>query len=180
MTLKIQENVPLAPLTTFNIGGPARYFAELESEQDITDAASLAEEREVPLIILSGGSNVLVPDEGLNAFVAIISLKDCKLNGNVLEAGSGCNLLSLIRYAAQAGLGGWEKLAGIPGTICGAIRGNAGAFGTEIKDLPFACFRHTVKSVVSKMVSSSSQIQRNDFRQYDALLFGQTFNKIFR
>src|SRR3990167_1316397 len=136
MTLSIQENILLAPLTTFKIGGPAKYFAETHSEEEIREALAVAHDKNIPAIIMGGGSNVLVPDKGLNALVVFISLTDFKLNGKELEAGAGCNLLSLIKEASQAGMGGWEKLAGIPGTIGGAVRGNAGAFGTEIKDFP--------------------------------------------
>ena len=136
MAIQIQENVPLAPLTTFKIGGPAKYFAEAHSEEEIREALAVAHDKNIPAIIMGGGSNVLVPDEGLNALVVFISLTDFKLNGKELEAGAGYNLLSLIKEASQAGMGGWEKLAGIPGTIGGAVRGNAGAFGTEIKDFP--------------------------------------------
>src|SRR3989338_8352874 len=136
MAIQIQENVPLAPLTTFKIGGPAKYFAEAHSEEEIREALAVAHDKNIPAIIMGGGSNVLVPDNGLNALVVFISLTDFKLNGKELEAGAGCNLFSLIKEASQAGMGGWEKLAGIPGTIGGAVRGNAGAFGTEIKDFP--------------------------------------------
>ena len=132
--LNIKENVPLAPLTTFKIGGPARYFADASSEEDIREATEWARERGVRLIALAGGSNVLVPDEGLNALVVRISGNDYAFVENALSAHSGCNLLSLIRVAGDKGFGGWEKLAGIPGTIGGAVRGNAGAFGPEIKD----------------------------------------------
>ena len=136
MAIRIQENVPLAPLTTFKIGGSARYFAEAHSEEEIREALAVAHDKNIPAVIMGGGSNVLVPDEGLNALVVFISLMDFKLSGKELEAGAGCNLLSLIKEASYAGMGGWEKLAGIPGTIGGAVRGNAGAFGTEIKDFP--------------------------------------------
>lgn len=136
MSIKIQENVSLSPLTTFNIGGPARYFAEVRSVEEIKEALAISHQRKLPLIILAGGSNVLIPDEGLNALVISILLTDFKLKDNVLEAEAGCNLLSMIRKTSQAGCGGWENLAGIPGTIGGAIRGNVGAFGTEIKDFP--------------------------------------------
>src|SRR3989338_10223569 len=135
MVIKIQENVPLAPLTTFNIGGSARYFAEIKSEAEITEVFAVAQEKGIPLIMFAGGSNVLVPDEGLNALVVSISLKNFTCRYNVLEAEAGCNLLSLIREMSNINLGGWEKLSGIPGTIGGAVRGNAGAFGVEIKDV---------------------------------------------
>ncbi|MDO8482185.1 MAG: UDP-N-acetylmuramate dehydrogenase [bacterium] len=135
MSIIIQENVPLAPLTTFQIGGSARYFAEARSEDDIRMCITAAGERKVPLIVLSGGSNVLVADIGLDAFVLHIVTDECSIKGRVVEAEGGINLLSLIKKTSQAGIGGWEKLAGIPGTLGGAVRGNAGAFGTEIKDV---------------------------------------------
>ena len=134
MILDIQENVPLAPMTTFKIGGPARYFVVAKSEADIREALDWAKERKLRHIIWAGGSNVLVPDEGIEALVMCIENQDLSFFRNTLEADAGCNLLSLIRTASEKGLGGWEKLAGIPGTLGGAVRGNAGAFGPEIKD----------------------------------------------
>jgi UDP-N-acetylmuramate dehydrogenase len=134
MTLDIQENVPLAPLTTFKIGGPARYFVNVSNEEDIQEALAYAGARHLPFVVLAGKSNVLVPDEGLDALVIHIQGGKAQWQNETLLADAGCNLLSLIREAAARSRGGWEKLAGIPGTIGGAVRGNAGAFGPEIKD----------------------------------------------
>lgn len=130
----VKENIPLAPLTTFGIGGPARYLVDVKNEEDIRAAIEWAKERGVQFIILAGKSNVLAPDEGLNALVIHLVEGHFSLEGTSLVADAGCNLLKLIRECAKQGLGGWEKLAGIPGTIGGAVRGNAGAFGSEIKD----------------------------------------------
>ncbi|MBI5456122.1 UDP-N-acetylmuramate dehydrogenase [Candidatus Kaiserbacteria bacterium] len=132
--IEIKEHVPLASLTTFEIGGNARYFAEAKNENDIQDAMSWAKEHGKPYIILAGGSNVLVPDEGIEGLVINIVSQKFDISETGVHAEAGCNLLQLIRSAADAGLGGWEKLGGIPGTIGGAVRGNAGAFGPEIKD----------------------------------------------
>ncbi|MEK7106668.1 MAG: UDP-N-acetylmuramate dehydrogenase [Patescibacteria group bacterium] len=136
MAINVQENIPLAPLTTFNIGGPAKYFVDVRTETDLREAILWAKEKDTEFVILSGGSNALVPDEGLNKLVIHITRGDFSIREQSLTADAGCNLLELIRAASENNLGGWEKLAGIPGTIGGAIRGNAGAFGTEIKDLP--------------------------------------------
>ena len=136
MALDIQKNVPLAPLTTFKIGGPAQYFVDVQSEADMQEAILWAKERKIDFVILSGGSNILIPDEGLNKLVIHITKGAFAISERVLEADAGCSLLELIRAASEKNLGGWEKLAGIPGTIGGAVRGNAGAFGTEIKDFP--------------------------------------------
>lgn len=133
--MKIKENIPLAPLTTFKIGGPARYFTEESSEQELHEALSWASEHAMPFVILAGGSNVLVPDDGLEALVIKIASCGYSFGGTTLAADAGCNLLALIHATAEKALGGWEKLAGIPGSIGGAIRGNAGAFGTEIRDV---------------------------------------------
>lgn len=134
MSLRIQENIPLAPLTTFGIGGSARYYTEVSTEEGIREVIEWAREQNTELVFLAGGSNVLVPDEGLDALVARVVGDAHTFEGRTLHAHPGCNLLSLIREAGKRGLGGWEKLAGIPGTIGGAVRGNAGAFGPEIKD----------------------------------------------
>ncbi len=128
------ENVPLAPLTTFEIGGNARYFIEVHNDADLLDALRYADVNRYRTVILAGGSNVLVPDRGLDAMVIRMSGSAHSFEGLALKANAGCNLLSLINDASSQSLGGWEKLAGIPGTLGGAVRGNAGAFGPEIKD----------------------------------------------
>lgn len=135
MPIKIQENIPLAPITTFHIGGPARYFTEVHTEKQLCEAIFWAKENLITPIILAGGSNVLIPDEGLNTLVIHIAGTTFSFAGSLLNSDAGCNLLRMVQATAERGLGGWEKLAGIPGTIGGAIRGNAGAFGTEMKDV---------------------------------------------
>src|SRR3989344_6081926 len=111
MTLDIRENVPLAPLTTFKIGGSARYFVDVRNEEEIRAALAWARERSVRLVILAGNSNVLVPDEGINGLVMHICGSSYEFERNELSADAGCNLLSLIRAASERELGGWEKLA---------------------------------------------------------------------
>lgn len=134
MTLKIQENVPLAPLTTFQIGGAARYMTDARKGDDIREAIQWAKEKGARLVVLAGGSNVLVPDDGLDALVVRIVGNLYSFSDGVVDSWAGTNLLVLMRAVGAQGYGGWEKLAGIPGSIGGAVRGNAGAFGSEIKD----------------------------------------------
>src|SRR3989344_6028920 len=116
--MEIKENTPLAPLTTFRIGGPARWLVEARNQSEIKEAVLYAHAHDLPFVVLSGGSNVLVPDEGLHALVIHVLEGEHAFTGNALRADAGC-----------------EKLSGIPGSIGGAVRGNAGAFGTEIKDV---------------------------------------------
>jgi UDP-N-acetylmuramate dehydrogenase len=142
MTVEIQENVALAPFTTFGIGGDAKYFVEVQNDEALREALEWAHEKNLKFLILSGGSNVLVSDNGFNNLIIHIVSSGFSFASNELAADAGCNLLTLIYAAADNGLGGWEQLAGIPGTIGGAIRGNAGAFGTEIKD-----FAHRIRAL---------------------------------
>lgn len=132
--LKIKENIPLAPLTTFEIGGPARYLVGVRTEDDIREALAWAKEKGTKFVVLAGGSNVLIPDGGLDALVVRLrgDLYGCK--DGIVDSWAGTNLLKTIQAMGAQGFGGWEKLAGIPGTIGGAVRGNAGAFGPEIRD----------------------------------------------
>ncbi|TSC86600.1 MAG: UDP-N-acetylmuramate dehydrogenase [Parcubacteria group bacterium Gr01-1014_8] len=133
--LTIKENVPLAELSTFEIGGKARYFVSVKTEEDIKEALGWAREHGHRFIVMAGGSNVVVPDEGLDALIIKISGVNFSIIDSTIEIDAGCVLLHVIKAAADEGLGGWEKLAGIPGTVGGAVRGNAGAFGNEIKDV---------------------------------------------
>ena len=132
--IALQESVLLAPYTTFGIGGPARYFLEATSDDAIREALLWARERMVPVYIIGGGSNLLVPDDGLEALVIKVATDNWSADGDTVTAHAGANLDHLIRKMAMVKLGGLEKMAGIPGTLGGAVRGNAGAFGTEIKD----------------------------------------------
>jgi UDP-N-acetylmuramate dehydrogenase len=149
---ELRENVALAPLTTFQIGGPARYFVEVSRPEEIKEAIEYAHNHTMRFVLLSGGSNVLVPDEGLDALVIHVLEGEHVFTENVLSADAGCNLLNLIKAASAQHFGGWEKLAGIPGSIGGAVRGNAGAFGSEIKD--FLTVVHTFNSKTLEAKSS--------------------------
>lgn len=132
---KVRENVSLQPLTTFEIGGVARYLVDVHSEEDIKEAIEWAKRHDTRFVVLSGGSNVLAPSEPLNALVIhVVGDLFSTVEGDV-DSWTGTNLLMLIKSLGAKGFGGWEKLAGIPGTVGGAARGNAGAFGTEIRDL---------------------------------------------
>jgi len=135
--MEIQENIPLSPLTTFKIGGSAKYFINAETAEDLGAALDYAETRNLPFFILAGGSNILVSDEGFNGVVIKINFRESKIDEVTGEvyAEAGCNLMEIIHETSELGLGGMESMYGIPGTVGGAVRGNAGAFGTEAKDV---------------------------------------------
>ncbi|OIO52161.1 UDP-N-acetylenolpyruvoylglucosamine reductase [Candidatus Peregrinibacteria bacterium CG1_02_41_10] len=133
--MSIQENIPLAPYTTFGIGGPARYFSKLTEKAELIPLLQFAQTNKIPWLILGQGSNVLISDKGFSGLVILNQLNRCTLKNNLITVESGFNLQKLIQLAIQNKLGGLENLAGIPGTVGGAVRGNAGSFGTEIGTL---------------------------------------------
>ncbi|MBI3421005.1 MAG: FAD-binding protein, partial [Candidatus Sungbacteria bacterium] len=132
----IRENVPLAPYTYFKIGGPARFFAEARSEEELYEALEFARKRNVPLWVLGGGSNVLIADEGLPGLVIILRLADIyEVEPHKLYVGAGVAMARAVAVSVERGLAGFEWAIGIPGTIGGSVRGNAGCFGGAMKDV---------------------------------------------
>jgi UDP-N-acetylmuramate dehydrogenase len=130
--MQITENQPLAPLTTFGIGGPARWFAEATSEDDIAAACEWAREQNVPLFVLGGGSNVLISDRGFPGLVVLVALKGIERNGNVFRVASGEPWEHCVQQTIESGYAGVECLAGIPGTVGGTPVQNVGAYGQEV------------------------------------------------
>jgi UDP-N-acetylmuramate dehydrogenase len=131
----IQENVTLAPFTSLKIGGPARYFAAAASVAQLREALLFARDRGIPFAILGGGSNLLVSDRGFDGLVIRLRMEGTKVSGCRVEAEAGVDLTWLIHQTAQWGLSGMESLAGIPGLVGGAVRGNAGAYGGSIGEV---------------------------------------------
>lgn len=138
--MDIQENVLLSKYTTLGIGGPARYFAEVTNEEELKEAIAKAGEMGAPFFIMAGGSNLLVNDEGYNGLVIKVNIqgikqyKASKLATGVVRVKAGTPLEELVDFANAHGLAGAQKLTGIPGTVGGAIYGNAGAYGQTISD----------------------------------------------
>jgi UDP-N-acetylmuramate dehydrogenase len=136
--MEILENVPLAPYTTFKIGGPARWFAEAASEPDILEAVSFARERGLPLFVLGGGSNLLVSDAGFAGLVLHIALRGIREHFDddtlILQAEAGEDWDKLVGHAVSLDCAGIECLAGIPGTVGGTPVQNVGAYGQEVSE----------------------------------------------
>jgi len=136
--MKIQENVPLAPFTTFGIGGPARWLLEASTELEVVDAVCFARERALPLFILGGGSNVLVSDSGFAGVVVRIALKGIESEENkgfrIFRAAAGEDWDGFVSRAVAENCAGVECLAGIPGTVGGTPVQNVGAYGQEVAE----------------------------------------------
>ncbi len=130
-----EENVALSRYTSLHVGGPARFFVHAKSDTDVITAIQFAKDQQLPYMALGQGSNTVFPDEGYPG--VIIHLEDRTLthSGNTITAGSGVFMRMLVNFALKHGLRGLEELAGIPGTVGGSVRGNAGTWSTETKDV---------------------------------------------
>lgn len=136
--MQVLEQVPLAPYTTFGIGGPARWFAEASSEDDVQEAVAFARERQLPFFVLGGGSNLLVSDAGFPGLVLRIALKGIEQShssvATAFSVAAGESWDALVSHVVSQGCGGVECLAGIPGTVGGTPVQNVGAYGQEVSE----------------------------------------------
>jgi len=132
--MEFREQVPLAPYTTFKIGGPARWFAEAETEAEILEAVDFARSRGLPLFPLGGGSNLLVADEGFSGLVLRIGLKGIGQQDDMFHVAAGEDWDGFVAHAVERGYAGAECLAGIPGTAGGTPIQNVGAYGQEVSE----------------------------------------------
>lgn len=162
----VRELQPLAPYTWLRLGGPAQYFAEPTSIAELAELISRANRAQVPVRVLGSGSNVLVPDEGVTGIVVHLSAPAFSQivvePTGTITAGGGAKLGHVISTAVREGWGGLEPLVGIPGTIGGALRGNASSQGTDIGQWTVAA---TVMSRTSDVVRHGRDALRFAYRQ---------------
>lgn len=132
--MNIIENELMSNHTTYRIGGPAKYFSEPENVQELGEVLDWAKKNDIPYRTVSNGSNILVSDKGLDCLVIKIRnfFKQLAIQDTDVFVGGGYALHQCIEDLAALGLGGFEKLAFIPGSIAGAIVMNAGAYGVSI------------------------------------------------
>jgi UDP-N-acetylmuramate dehydrogenase len=136
----VQTDVALAKYTTFKIGGAAKYFFIAQDNEDLVRAVTFAKKLKIPSYILGGASNVLVSDQGFNGLIIINQAKDILFKkDNRVVADAGVNLMELVNKSVAEGLSGFEWAAGIPGSVGGAVRGNAGAYGGQMSDNLISC-----------------------------------------
>jgi UDP-N-acetylmuramate dehydrogenase len=131
----VREQVPLAERTWFKLGGPAQFFAEPESVDELLAVVRRCRDEGLPVRLLGGGSKVLVRDEGVPGMVLSLAhpaFGDIRVDGRRALVGGGAKLANAITVTVGAGLAGLETLVGIPGTVGGALHGNAGTHGGDI------------------------------------------------
>jgi UDP-N-acetylmuramate dehydrogenase len=131
----VREKVPLAERTWFKLGGPAQYFAEPANTDELQAVVERCRDEKMQVRLLGGGSNVLVRDEGVSGMVISLAARPfakVEIVGRTLTAGAGAQLANVITASVAAGLAGLEPLMGIPGTVGGALHGNAGTQAGDI------------------------------------------------
>jgi len=135
MELQVKKNVSLKEFCTYKTGGPAKFFAEARTWQEIYHLREFAKKHDVPYMILAGGSNILIADEGFPGLVIHNKMSKMHIQGELVTAESGVNLTKMALIAAQHNLGGISGLATVPGSVGGAVYGNAGIPDIYISDV---------------------------------------------
>jgi UDP-N-acetylmuramate dehydrogenase len=154
----IQENVPLAPLTTLKVGGPARYFIEAKTIADAQEAIEFTDSRNLPMFVLGGGSNLVVSDAGWSGVVLKIAIggieeryQDCQ---TIFEIGAGEEWDKFVATAVSRNCSGVECLSGIPGSVGGTPVQNVGAYGQEVAE--------TIQSVTALEIQTREVCELNN------------------
>lgn len=150
--LKIRNNIDLTPCSTYQISSVAQYLAVARSEAEILEGWRFAGERGLPVIILGGGSNILFPDGIVKGLILVNKLIFFAHSQNLICAGAGMKIIDFLNASAKLGLGGFSFLAGIPGTLGGAVYGNAGASNQTIGS----------KVITVRILKSSGQIEERE------------------
>jgi len=131
----LEEAVPLAPYCAYGVGGPAELLYMARTTGELAHAARTARELRLPLTVLGGATNVLISDAGLPGLTVLARNEASSLDGDLLQVEAGAELPSLVTDLARQGLAGLEFAGNIPGSIGGAVVGNAGAYGRAVSDV---------------------------------------------
>ncbi|NOY55034.1 MAG: UDP-N-acetylmuramate dehydrogenase [Actinobacteria bacterium] len=146
----LDRDVPLGPLTTYKLGGPARYLVTVEGEDALERIARHLAEEPIEVVVFGRGSNILVSDEGFDGLVVRLGAGFSWVRiGDTVSAGAATSLPLLARTAVKAGRSGLEFFVGIPGSVGGAVRMNAGCHGSETRD-------HLVSAMVIDLARGTS------------------------
>lgn len=159
--MDLRENEMMSAHTSLKVGGPSRFFAKAESSADLAEARRFAQEQKIPCFIVGKGTNLLVSDKGFRGLIvqlgrAYSNLEN--LEGAKIRVGAATPLARLARETINQGFAGMHKLAGIPGSLGGAIYMNAGAYGQEISQ---TCIE--VESVDSEGIVRTRAVADCDF-----------------
>ena len=171
---KIKYNEPMNKYTSFKIGGPAECLIKIDNEDDLKEILKFVKEENIKLTILGNGSNVLVLDKGIKGITLLMKIEKIEMNeeGNkvLVKLGAGEKIAKVGRIFLNKSLTGFEEISGIPGTIGGAVRMNAGANGKEMKDI--------VKTVTCMDLSGNRKVFTNkemEFSYRKSIIFSKKY-----
>lgn len=152
--MNLGKEVNLKDFSNFHIGGPARDFVQAESLDELIDSVKTARQVSLPVFILGGGTNILWSDSGYSGVVLQPAFEFIQTDGKYVTAGAGMPMSKLVSYTVSRGMAGLEWAGGLPGNFGGAIFGNAGCFGGEMKD--------SIVEVVSLDMNTLELVRRNN------------------
>ena len=153
--INFQKDIPLKNYSNYKIGGPAKLFVEVETTEEAREILKQVQDDNEKVFILGGGTNVLIDDEGFDGCIIHNKIEGINIVEDGLEVGSGVMIKDLLAFCIENSLSGLEWAGGLPGTIGGAIRGNAGAFKGEIKDNVLEVVSLDLKSLEEKIRTNS-------------------------
>ena len=178
--MQILENEPMSKHTSFKVGGVVRYFAKAESLDDLKKSLDLAREKKLPFFILGNGTNLLVSDKGFDGVIVTLagdffSIED--LGNGAFKVGAATPLGRFARSVLKQGFAGIHKLAGIPGTLGGAIYMNAGAYGQEIGNCCTAVTVLESNESIREYAASECEFgyRQSIFQKNNAIILSATF-----
>ena len=175
--VKINELMKLH--TTYRIGGPADFYLEVRTADEVKNALVAAKEDNLAIFVLGGGSNILVSDDGIRGLVLVPALRGIEIKSERIYAEAGALSALFARLASEAGFAGLEWAAGLPGTVGGAIRGNAGGYGSAMGDaiLDVHAIDLRDNSVVNFSKKECSFVYRGSiFKNEPYLILGASFS----
>jgi UDP-N-acetylmuramate dehydrogenase len=152
--MKFDKDISLADLTTFKISGKADYFCVVGDLDELKEAVFFAKRKKLPFFVLGGGSNILVSDNGFRGLVIKNEIKGIDW-GHLVSAGAGEDWDNFVLETVKKNLSGLENLSGIPGTVGGAVYGNIGAYGGEIKNVLSSVLVFDTEKMETKEIKNS-------------------------
>lgn len=167
--VNIQKNIFLAPYTIYKIGGPARFFIEVKTATELKEALVFVEDKKLPFFILGAGSNILVSDQGFGGLVIRMTGGEVKIEGDKVIVDAGTMMAKAVLASAKAGFTGFEWGVGVPGTIGGSVRGNAGCFGGEMAQILASVQVFEFKNEKLKIKSFSLRNEECKFAYRDSI-----------
>ena len=151
--ISLERNISLAKYSNYKIGGLSRYFVMAKTAEELREALREAKRKKLNVFILGSGTNLIIPDKGFNGLTIKIAIDYITLKGSRVTVGAGVLMENLLDFALKNGLAGLAWAGGLPGTVGGAVRGNAGAFKGETKDTIYSARTLNTKTLKEKVWS---------------------------